>query len=234
MTTRVMYDSVDPSQIPSDATAVAGYVNGHWPTFSQLTRFHANRLSIAVNASADAACLDVETGDATPAQAPEWVRRQIARGEKRPVVYANRSTMPAVLEELHRAGIQRSAVRLWTAHYGFLHLCSSQACGAGFEADATQWTQTALGRNLDESILNATFFPEPPKRHKTLPKIKVKRPQKPHPKVTAASLTSLIAAAVTTVAHSLGLRIDPAEASGIAVAAATIGGYFYPARRAKP
>lgn len=158
----VMYDSVDVTQIPSDAKAVAGYVGGHWPTFPTLARTfpHAHRLSIAVNASQDAECLDIETGDAVPGDAPAWVRRQHARGIKKPVVYASVDEMPAVLYRLAIEGIRRNEFRVWTAHYTFKeHRCTS-GCNVSFRdtADATQFTDRAKGKNLDASICSPTFF----------------------------------------------------------------------------
>lgn len=156
-----MFDSIEISQIPAYADAVAGYVGGAWPTFSLLASAfpNAHRLSIAISASEDAEALDIETGDATPAQAPGWAKRQQARGVARPVLYANLSTMPAVLSELSAAGIPRSQVRLWSAHYGAgAHICGPSTCGHGTAMDGTQWTDTALGRNLDQSLLSADFF----------------------------------------------------------------------------
>lgn len=157
-----MYDSVDLGQIPSAAQAVAGYVGGRWPTFTQLaSRWpHAHRLSIAVAASQDAECLDIEQGDATPDEAPAWVRRQQARGVKRPVVYASVSQMPKVRGVLAAHGVSRDQVREWTAHYtGKPHRCTS-ACGFGYtgEADATQYANNALGRTLDASLCSPYFF----------------------------------------------------------------------------
>ena len=156
-----MYDSVNTKEIPPDAQAVAGYVGGYWPTFPtlQLEWPHAHRLSIAVNDRQDAECLDVEQGDAAPDQAPAWVKRQIGRGVWRPVVYASVSQMPSVLRALARDGVSRSEIRVWTAHYtDKQHLCSKR-CGFGtLNADATQYTNHALGRNLDASVCAASFF----------------------------------------------------------------------------
>jgi len=114
-----MYDSTNVDNIPGDAEAVAGYINGAFANFDALVkRFpHAKHLSISVNSGGDADCLDIETGDATPADAPAWVRKQHARGIKRPVVYANTSTMPAVIEALTRDDIKRDEYLVWTAHY---------------------------------------------------------------------------------------------------------------------
>lgn len=160
---RAMFDSVDVAQIPASATAVAGYTAGSWPTYWELVkRFpHASVLDIAIAASYDATCLDIEAGDATPAEAPAWVRRQHARGVKRPVVYCSVSAMDQLLALLEQAGIGRKEVRVWCAHYTFTpHICGPHSCGElrSTRADATQWTDQALGRNLDQSLLDEGFF----------------------------------------------------------------------------
>lgn len=158
----VMYDSVNVSQIPTDAVAAAGYVNGRWPTLAELKLKlpKAKHLPIAVNASANAVCLDVERFDATPLEAPQWVKRQLERGVKRPVVYCSVSDARTVLKALRRAGIRRKQVRLWTAHYTYKpHRCSP-LCRFGLwtRANATQYTDKALGRNLDASLCAPDFL----------------------------------------------------------------------------
>lgn len=163
----LMYDSVTLSAIPGNAAAVAGYVDGYWPTFPDVQKGwpHAHHLSIAVTAKADADCLDVEQGDASPAQAPAWVKRQLRRGVARPVVYSSVSQMPAVLAALKRSHVPRSRVRVWTAHYtGKPHRCTA-ACGFGFDgvADATQYDNRAFRRNLDVSLCAPGFFTPPSK-----------------------------------------------------------------------
>ena len=157
-----MFDSIDLTQIPKQAEAVACYVNGYWPTFRDLEKFwpHAKRLSIAVTSSADAECLDVEPGDATPADAPGWVRRQQRRGLRQPVIYCSLSMVPAVLQALDNAGIKRSEIRLWTAHYTHEpHRCGP-GCGMAMptKADATQFTDHSGGRSLDESLCAPGFL----------------------------------------------------------------------------
>lgn len=157
-----MYDAVNLANIPADATAVAGYVNGRWPTYAELAKRwpNAKYVSIAVTAEADADCLDIERFDATPAQAPAWVRRQLARGVKKPIVYCAVSDAKTVLSVLTLSGIKRSQIRLWTAHYTKVaHRCD-KSCGFGMPtvADATQFTDTALGRSLDESLCSVAFL----------------------------------------------------------------------------
>ena len=156
-----MFDSIDVSQIPSNAQAVAGYVGGSWATWSSLAaKFpHAQRLSIAVNSGEDADCLDIEPGDATAGDVPGWFARQRARGVARPCLYASVSTMGSLLGVLRMAGISRSSVRLWSAHYAGQHICGPGSCGQiSTPMDGSQWTSTALGRSLDESLLVDGFF----------------------------------------------------------------------------
>lgn len=224
--TRIMYDSVTVSAIPSDARAVAGYVDGDWPTFHLLGRFKANRLSIAVHSDADAACLDIEAGDATAGQAAGWVARQINRGQKTPVLYASRDTLPAVLRELRAAGIPRRQVRVWSAHYTDQpHICAPGSCGAAFTADATQWTDKALGRNLDESLLSDSFFPKAPTHRKR--RLRVAK-AKPHPKVQGSTGGGALGVAIAAALHAAHVHITPAEASAISAFLALVAGWLTP------
>src|SRR5690242_10317159 len=121
-----MFDSVTASALPAGDFAYAGYVNGRFANIPQIrARFPGSDiLSIAVFASADADCLDIEQGDATPAEAAGWVVRQLARGAARPCLYASVSTMNQVVAAMHAAGVPRSQLRLWSAHYTFRpHIC---------------------------------------------------------------------------------------------------------------
>jgi hypothetical protein len=162
MSTLTMFDSIELDQFPADPVAVAGYVGGTWPTFPALAgRFpHAHLLSVAVNSGEDAEVLDVENGDATIEDAPGWVRRQMARKVWRPGLYAQASNMGGLWRTVQAAGIARASVRLWSAHYEGEHICGPDGCAyPGIPAcDGTQWTKTALGRNLDQSALLPGFF----------------------------------------------------------------------------
>jgi hypothetical protein len=159
-----MYDDINVSLIPVDAVAVAGYVDGKWSTYAQLAaKFpHAKyRLSIAVFPSDDAQVLDVEPGDATIAQAAGWVKRQKAKGNPRPDVYTAVSWGQTLITALTDAGyVYGKDYRWWSAHYtGQPHLCGP-ACWPGLQytAHATQWTDKAGGKSLDESVCSAEFF----------------------------------------------------------------------------
>jgi hypothetical protein len=116
--TRTMFDSDIPSAIPPTASMVGGYVDGNavWPA-AAWTRFpRAVQVRIAVFASTnDGNVLDVELGDATPSQAPGWVRMRRAAGAD-PSVYCNASTWPAVQAAFRAAGVAQP--HYWIAHYG--------------------------------------------------------------------------------------------------------------------
>jgi hypothetical protein len=160
-----MYDSVTVANLPPGADAYAGYTSGLFPTFPEVKRLAAelgvHLLSIAIDVAHDADCLDVEPLDATNAQAPAWVKRQMKRGEPRPCVYTSASNSAALIRTLENAGIARSQFRLWSAHYGAgKHICGPGTCGFP-AADGTQWTDKARGNHgseIDESLLKDSFF----------------------------------------------------------------------------
>jgi hypothetical protein len=165
-----MFDTVWEDQWPDSPQAVLGYVDGHagdqpdWAWVQQ--RFPgAYHLSIALNPVSNAMALDVENGAASPASAAAWYERQKARGIQRPCLYASASLMEATVIPVVRAAmIPRESVRLWSAHYTHQpHVCGPASCGAtSVQVDGTQWTDRALGRTLDQSLLLPDFFGVPP------------------------------------------------------------------------
>jgi peptidoglycan hydrolase-like protein with peptidoglycan-binding domain len=166
--TIAMYDSVTTSALPEGAQAYAGYVNGLYANYNAIkARFPgAQVLSIAVDPAYDADCLDIETGDATPGEAASWVLRQFTRGIV-PCLYANVSTMIAVVADMQAAGVSRDSLRLWSAHYAEEHICGPASCREiSIQMDGTQWTDTAVGNTCDQSLLLDSFFgpviPSPP------------------------------------------------------------------------
>jgi hypothetical protein len=168
-----MFDTIYNDQFPPNAAAYAAYVDGglgDQPNYAYIVaKFpKAQHLSISLFGN-NADALDVESGAATPSQVPAWVNAQRKRGIQRPVVYASASTMNSqILSVLSDAGIARSTVRLWTAHYEIgQHICGPDSCGAlSVNADGTQWTPNAVVNGqtlvLDESFLLETFFTTDP------------------------------------------------------------------------
>lgn len=114
---RDMFDGITPSAVPAGAQLYAGYLNGHWPSYAALCAAHpaAVHVSISVTASYNGGqVLDIETGDATPAQSVDWVINRRAAGVD-PTAYCNTSTWPAV-----RAAFQARKVaepHYWLAQY---------------------------------------------------------------------------------------------------------------------
>jgi hypothetical protein len=92
-----MYDSVTAADIPASALFVAGYVDGRYAwSAADWNRFpNALRLGISVFGNT-ADVLDVETGDATPSDAVQWVANARAHGRPYPGVYCNASAWPTV------------------------------------------------------------------------------------------------------------------------------------------
>lgn len=170
-----LYDTIANDQFPQGAAAYAAYVDGglaNQPNYAYITtQFpQAQHLSIAGDPAHDAMALDVENGDAAPGDVPGWHQRQVKRGVARPVIYASAWTMQAqVLPALADADIERSATRLWVAHYTYSpHICGPRSCGAlDIDADGCQWTPNAVidgkARDLDCSLLQPGFFGELPK-----------------------------------------------------------------------
>jgi peptidoglycan hydrolase-like protein with peptidoglycan-binding domain len=188
--TLLMFDSIYVSSIPSTGMdAVAGYVGGHWPTYAALVaRFpHLPALSIAVTSEQDAQCLDVETGDATPALVPGWLDRQAQlHPDRTPIIYCSASWIPAV-----RTAAGQRKYLLWSAHYGKgLHICSPSGCGYQ-QADATQWTDKGPnGETVDQTLMSpaflAAFTPAPTAPASDVPPVFTKPAPAPAPKPAPA------------------------------------------------
>lgn len=150
--TITMFDTVTPSAIgrlaSTSSDAVAGYIDGRFRDLPQLAiEYPGHRhFSIAVFWTDDGDFLDVETGDATPAQVPAWVKRQFDRGSHFVGLYANGSTWPAIFQALLAAGISPHRVVKWLAQpTGKPHI------PPGF--DGCQYSFTGpQGQNVDESI----------------------------------------------------------------------------------
>jgi hypothetical protein len=115
---RTMYDSITARDIPLTAAVVLGYVNGtfEWSS-ADWDRFpHAVKVRCATRATVDDGhVLDVEQGDATPAQAPGWVQMRRRAGLATPTVYCSASAWPSVKAAFTAAGV--AAPLYLIAHY---------------------------------------------------------------------------------------------------------------------
>lgn len=169
-----MFDTVsDPAQTFHGLTVeeVAAYGNGHFANHNKAkAEFpHAHILKIDVNGQGIGNTGDFEAGDMALAHAGAWAKGRIHAGIHRPVIYFSVSNWRTIMQSLQAAGVSRSDIRIWTAHYtGQAHRCSS-ACGFGVtgSADATQWASPSAhgtlpdkyaGRNVDVSLTADNFF----------------------------------------------------------------------------
>src|SRR5581483_6707726 len=161
-----MWDSVT-DDIPARVAAKAGYVAGLFPTwneawFKKIVADHA--LSIAIHAGEVADVLDIESGDAVIADAPGFLEARKALGRKA-IFYHSLSGVMDLIHLLDSHGYKFGEdYYIWSAHYtGVPHICSP-ACNTpiNFGLDrvlhATQYTDHANGKNLDESLVNAVIF----------------------------------------------------------------------------
>jgi hypothetical protein len=152
-----MRDSTTAADIPVKGTQLtAGYGNGIYKwSAADWARFPAvPHVTIDVNGSDPAGCgvLDVETGDATPAQAPGWAKRrhQLHPGAYPPVIYCNRSTLTPVFNMMAAAGLHVvKDFRLWIAT-----LDNTRTVPDMTGVTAVQYAgQAQTGGHYDESIV---------------------------------------------------------------------------------
>jgi hypothetical protein len=160
-------DSVTVSALPDGLDWYAGYVGGSWPTFSpEVQRFPAlaaqgRIVSIAVNAFQKARILDCETGDATPDECGLWLKARMSEGVVLPGIYANASTMPAVINDCHVQGVDMSKIVLWVAQWDGI-----ASVPPAFQAK--QYIDHGpQGQNYDQNVALESFFPgsDPPQEN---------------------------------------------------------------------
>lgn len=116
---RTMYDGInsDASVIPITAELVAGYVDGLYAwTQADWDRFpHSIHVGIAVHQTTDAGdVLDVENGNASPAESVGWVEMRRRAGAD-PSVYMSLDVWPQVQAAFRSAGVPEP--HYWVAHY---------------------------------------------------------------------------------------------------------------------
>ena len=114
---RTMYDGIVTGNLPAGAALYAGYEDGAWPDAAALAQRFPSAIIVRVTVSAsdnEGQVLDVENGDATPAQAVGWIQRRRSAGID-PSVYCNSSTWPAVRAAFAAAGVAEP--HYWIAQY---------------------------------------------------------------------------------------------------------------------
>lgn len=114
---RTMYDSTDPSQLPTGGDLYAGYIDGNYQSYNGIvSRFGASKsVPIAVFASTNGGTVgDVESGDMTPSNCVGWVSMRRTAGVD-PTIYCSLSLWPAVQQAFIAANIPQP--HYWIAAY---------------------------------------------------------------------------------------------------------------------
>lgn len=106
------------ASIAPSVQALAGYLDGAWADFDAIQAAYGSShvlFAIVVTASDNRGLvLDVENGDATPGQAPDWVVLRRVAGID-PWVYCAESSLPAVRAAFAAAGVPEP--HYWVAAY---------------------------------------------------------------------------------------------------------------------
>jgi len=144
-----MYDSVLPSALPTDHV-VATYATGGYAVSGATMAKHKNVVWIDTQATdPEASALDIEPGDATPAQAATWTWQRLHEHPNAVArLYCSQSEWPEVQAAVaHLPASMRSHIRWWIADpTGVQHLVPG--------SDATQWY---WGETYDLSIVTPRF-----------------------------------------------------------------------------
>lgn len=152
-----MYDSTDINAMPSDGDIYAGYVDGMYATFNAVVAKFPGKVHIPITVfgAPNVKVADCETGDLTPAQAAAWAKKEIA-ASRRPTIYCNTSTHPAVVAELLGVGLAFvTDVDWWEAAYDGKAILSAGSI-------AKQYQSTT---DLDTSVVDPSWLgvaPTPP------------------------------------------------------------------------
>lgn len=96
---RTMADSISLANLPAGFDLYAGYDDGNWPDAAAIASQFPNQTVIRITVfpwDHFGDCLDVESGDATPQQAPGWVANRRQAGHGGPLVYCSWSLLPTV------------------------------------------------------------------------------------------------------------------------------------------
>lgn len=158
---KTQYDSVSVQYIPPDAGAVAFYINGLYAngTACKKQAPNARFTGISVTSRQLGQCLDIEPGDATISDVPDYHRRfRKAHPHVKPIYYTSASNVDALVNTLASIGVKRSEYIIWSAHYTGRHICGrdcSYAKAAG-RVDATQYTTS--GGKCDVSVCLPSYW----------------------------------------------------------------------------
>ena len=157
-------DSVVGYYVDPGCAAYGAYYDGPYPDIQAMIDHVGTSpviISISPYGSNGARCIDIEPGDAIPADAPQfYFNPSHNSGQKdagKPIIYCTASDAQAVLDYMANAGIARDDWYLWSAHWIGYHICHPDSCGFP-EADGTQY---ASNSSFDSNVWYAYMFQPP-------------------------------------------------------------------------
>lgn len=213
--------------------AVAGYVNGKYDNYATLAAkyapagLHLISIDVANKPAAGAQCLDIESGDATVADAPAWFKATQAAGKAAndlryyPKLYTSESNLASLVATMTKEGVARDEYMLWSAHYtNSAHICGPKTCGSSVQADATQWTSSYKGVSLDASECYGYFFAGPPAKTVAPAPAATIAPKE----YTVPSVTGKTVAQALQIIHDAGFCCHLNGHTGTIVSATPAGG----------
>lgn len=147
------YSSVDTDLIPRSAPVVFAYATG---SYAQIGAVHehcprSRVVSICTEGRAVCGMYDFEAGALLYSEVNDIVNFAHNHGIRRPIVYAALDAMQMEVRPRLEGSFSRDSYRLVPAHF-----TDSPELPAW--ADGVEWTQTALGRNLNEYLLRDDFL----------------------------------------------------------------------------
>ena len=147
------YSSVTTSDIPASAPVVFAYADGEWSQVEEVKRRcpHAKIVTIHCLTRYGADMYDFEPGCLPVAEAHTILLDVIKGGQKSPIGYASLDNMLTIRSEFEKSGGNVNEVRWLPAHYTPTPELPEWAAGV-------QWSETALGRNLNEYLIRSDFF----------------------------------------------------------------------------
>ena len=116
--TRRCADSVTPANLPAGFDLYGGYDDGLYNNINAIKAMYPTKTVIHFTVFASdnfGDCLDVENGDATPAQAPGWIKMRRAAGHGGPLVYCSEAAWSQVRQAFQSAGVPEPGY--WIAGY---------------------------------------------------------------------------------------------------------------------
>lgn len=159
----VMYDSVHPDNIPADAVAVAGYIDGRvsqWPQAGWDKWAHLPALHISVLADPSADTFDIEDGNASAADVAQAVAQRLVAG-KWSVIYTSRDNVPAVQRALAVKSIRLQNAGAWPAPGAYLWVADwTQELHTSYQGQPVQpvAVQSLTNGQYDTSALAPGFL----------------------------------------------------------------------------